>query len=458
MRMKKSLAVFLVPLLLACASFAQPAPVQTDPFADPGTFSSITSMFNGLINQVMIIVANSLLPLPGDAIMQSKMCAATGNSLLDVFVFNVDIFSLSLLAAVAGVMFIAFMFMLGKLLDNKRWVEYAKNELFEIGVTIFVVLVLLLPLMKVIGCYNPFEPGVSTYQAAFAYPKDILASLSLFSVGLYLINGVGQKLILGTQIAQSVFVQSTGGFGSGGDDATLGTSSNAGMIVVVTSGLASLMAYIHELVTYGFVAYLLPLGLILRFFAPTRRIGGTLIALTFGMGVLVPFMFAIGHSVIAKNYFPVYYEPGAGALGGVPTPNLKVLTTGFSGLAERFAALALTDAAASDSQNTFGNSAYNVTDNGQGLADNPNLYGQSPAGAQDSQGGLVGLVQKLMYLVFSFFGTMFEILVLTSGGGVLCFGGTIYPLIVSIILISGVKYMSSTLGEEIDVSNLSRLI
>lgn len=441
---KKALAPIVL-LLLFTICFAQTAP--QDPFANPGTFGSVTNMFNSLIGQAMTIVANSLLPLPGDAIMQSKMCASTGNSILDVVAFRMDIFSLSLLAAVAGVMFVAFIFMLGKVLDNRNWVEYAKNELFEIAVTIFVVLILLLPLMKVMGCYNPFEAGVSTYQAAFAYPKDIMASLTLFSIGLYLVNGVGQNLILKTEIAQSVFVQSTGGFGSGGDDATLGTSSSAGMIVVVTSGLASLMSYLHELVTYGFVAYLLPLGLVLRFFAPTRRIGGTLIALTFGMGVMVPFLFAIGHSVIAKNYFPVYYEPGSGALGGIPTPNPKVLTSGFKGLAERFAALALTDAAASDAQNTYQGQSYTATDSGQALADNQNLWG-----------GAGGFIAQIFSLILSFFGAMFEIIVLTSGGGVLCFGGTIYPLIVSIILISGVKYMSSTLGEEIDVSNLSRLI
>ena len=469
--MDRKYAVLAVLFLLACASFAQlpPAqpvtpqltPAQQDPFSS-GSFSTVTDIFDRLISQVMLIVAKSMVPLPGPALMDTYMCSSTGNAILDTVVFKPDIFSLSMLAAVAGVMFVAFIFMLGKLFENKKWVEYAKNELFEIAVTIFVVLVLLLPLMKIMGCYNPFEAGVSTYQAAFAYPKDIMASLSLFSVALYLINGVGQKLILGTQIAQSVFVQSTGGFGSGGDDATLGTSSNAGMIVVVTCGLASLMSYIHELVTYGFVAYLLPLGLILRFFAPTRRIGGTLIALTFGMGVLVPFLFAIGHSVIAKNFFPVYYEPDSGPLGGTITPNFKMLksdtASGFSMLAERFAALGLTGAAAADSESTYQNQAYTSTGNGQDLAQNQNLNGQATAGDQNSGSGLWNFISKLFFLVFSFFGSMFAILVLTTGGGVLCFGGTIYPLVVSVILISGVKYMSSTLGEEIDVSNLSRLM
>jgi hypothetical protein len=453
--MVKKEAVFVVLLVMACLAFAQPAapqPTDTEPYGT-GSFSAVSGLYTNVLNYVLMIVDTSVDPLPGDALMQSKICASTGNSLLDTFAFKVDIFSLSALAAVAGVMFIAFIFMLGKLLDNKRWVEYAKNELFEIAVTIFVVLVLLLPLMKIMGCFNPFEAGVSTYQAAFAYPKDILASLTPFSIGLYLITGIGQKLILQIQVVQSIFVQAAGGFGSASDDATLGTSSTAGMVVVVTTALASLMAYLHELVTYGFVAYLLPLGLVLRFFAPTRRVGGTLIALTFGMGILVPFLFAIGHSVIAKDYFPFYYNAGGSSANCLAVPgthicaNPRVLTSGVKSLADRIASIAMGSGEAATAQNDYLNQGTTPTDNGNTLYENQNAATEEP-----------NLFTKLLFILFSFAGSVMEIVMLSSGGGVLCFGGTVYPLIVSIILINGVKYMSSTLGEEIDVSNLSRLI
>jgi hypothetical protein len=437
-------------MMAVCAVFAQTA---ADPFGLSDSFETVSGTFATLMNNIMAIVASSVVPLPGDALMHNAMCSATGNSLLDAFAFKAEIFSLSALAAAAGAMFIAFIFMLGKLMDNKNWVEYAKNELLEIGITIFVVLVLLLPLMKIVGCYNVFEPGTTTYQAAFAYPKDILASLTPFGIGLYLINGVGQNLIMRIEVVQNIFVQSAGGFGAASEDATLGTSSTAGMLVVVTSALASLMAYLHEFVTYGFVAYLLPLGLMLRFFAPTRRIGGSLIALTFGMGILVPFMFAIGHSVIAKNYFPFYYEIGNNPTHCLMVPgtqicaNTNVLERGMGTLSDKFAALSMANAAAASSQESQLNAGTAETDEGEANYETAESVANEP-----------GLIARLLSLLFAFVGTVFEIMVLSSGGGVLCFGGTVYPLFVSVILINGVKYMSSTLGEEIDVSNLSRLI
>jgi hypothetical protein len=440
-------AVFLA---MACAAFA-----QADPFGS-GSFGIVSDAYASLMDKIMSTVAASVLPLPGHALMNDAMCASTGNSLLDTVVFKAEIFSLSALAAVAGAMFLAFVFILGKIMDNKKWVEYAKNELLEMGITIFVVLIILLPMMKVIGCYNVFEPGTTTYEAAFAYPKDILASLTPFSIGLYLVNAVGQNLILRIQVVQNVFVQSAGGFGAASEDATLGTSSTAGMAIVVTSALASLMAYLHEFVTYGFMVYLLPLGLVLRFFPPTRRIGGTIIALTFGMGILVPFMFAIGHSVIAKGYFPFYYDiSGSAGLqqGCFKVPgteicaNTHILENGMSELSGRFAALSMANAETASLQDTHLNEATAETPDGGTRYETTASVANEP-----------WFIAKLFSMLLSSIAVVFQIMVLSSGGGVLCFGGTIYPLIVSIILINGVKYMSSTLGEEIDVSNLSRLI
>jgi hypothetical protein len=461
---RKAVCAFALLVLLSAVAFAQQAP--DDPLNSPAAYEETKGLFGSLFDSMAGIIGNSLFPLPKEALMHTYMCAPTGNSLLDIFAFNPGILSLSALAAAAGVLFISFIFMLGKLMDNKKWVEYARSELFEIGITVLVVLVLLVPIMKVIGCYNPFEPGISTYQAAFAYPKDILSSVSILSVALYIVNGCLQKLVLGIEVVQSVWVQASGGLGSGGDDATFGTTSNAGMIVVVVSGLASLMAYLHELVTYGFVAYLLPLGLALRFFAPTRRIGGTMIALTFGMGILVPFMFAIGHSVIAKNYFPLYYDANpltsnklycmplqagghlcfglvksAFQAGGAAIENVGSYLSG------KLAAMSLIDIASTEATDSYVSGSFGTTANGEGLYETPAISGGQEALMAKTQTGFFGLI-----------GTIVEVLLVSTGGGILCFGGTIYPLIVSVVLISGVKYMSSTLGEEIDVTNLTRLI
>jgi len=439
-----ALAIFLL-LSLAFAQDPGTSPTSDYPIAPGedyiGPLSVIEGMIGSMFDSVMQLISNSKLmfPLPGDAIMDKEVCHATGNAILDMFMIGGDLYRISFMAAAAGAMFIAFIYILGKAFENKKWVDYSKNELFEIGITIVVVLLILVPLIKVIGCVNMFDrTGMSsTYQAAFAYPKDIIGSVTIMSVVLYSINAIMQN-ILNVKVVQNVFAGLSGSLGVGGDDPSFGSLSQAGMILVVVTGLASLMAYLHEFVTYGFIAYLLPLGIILRFFAPTRKIGGTIIGLVFGMAVLLPFMLAIGHSVIAVNFFPVFMD-----LGHDPPQLTSPFLIAIKGNVTK---LFMFDAAASAQEDAHFTEGVAYDEYGNPV-EKPELAAANP-----------NLLSFLFGIMADAIGTIMSLLVLASGGGVLCFGGTIYPLIVSVILISGVKYISGALGEEIDVSNLTRLV
>jgi len=390
----------------------------------------VSSMIDKVKDFISPVSSRVMLPLPGEPIMHSQLCTPTPATISNLY-------RISFLAAAAGLMFIAFMYVLGKAFETKKWVDYAKNELFEMTLTIIVVLLIMVPLLMIMGCVNPFQPGVSIYQAAFAYPKDIISSVTMTSVIIYWINAFLQN-VLQVKVVQNIFAGFSGSLGVGGDDPSFGSLSQAGMILVMVTGLASLMAYIHELVTYGFIAYLLPVGIVMRLFAPTRRIGGTIIGLVFGMAILMPFLMAIGHSVIAVNYFPLYYNIAEKRIDSQHDliPRIK------SFVVELITLDAVTYAEG-DLHFTEGTSINEYGD----PVENPELQSRNPGIFGFLMGMISGTLVKIMGM-----------LMLITGSGVLCFGGTIYPLIVSIILISGVKYMSSVFGEEIDVSNLTRLV
>ncbi|MCX6774023.1 MAG: hypothetical protein NTY68_03455, partial [Candidatus Micrarchaeota archaeon] len=353
MEKRNIFALVMFSLLLFSCSHAQtttPGTVTPNTPADPSVYSDLLSNSGDIVGNMLDLVLNftaeMTFPLPGvwdsgDPIMQKEMCTPTLNAILNMFMIGGDISTIPFLAAAAGLMFIAFIYLLGKVFENKKWVDYSKNELFEMAMTIVVVLLILVPFLKVMGCVDLFHGGGTTYQEAFAYPKDIISSVTLMSVTIYTINAFLQNM-LKVKVTQSIFAGFSGSLGIGGDDPSFGSLSQAGMILVMVTGLASLMAYIHELVTYGFVAYLLPIGIIMRFFAPTRKIGGTIIGLVFGMAVLMPIMLAIGHSVIAVNFFPLHYDIQSKLI--LPNANLNPLPAIKDGLTRLFTFNAISSA------------------------------------------------------------------------------------------------------------------
>jgi len=166
--------------------------------------------------------------------------------------------------------------------------------------------------------------------------------------------------------------------------------------------------------------YYIPLGVILRSFTPTRRVGGALI----GIGLTFLFMFPVLYSF---NYV-MFYNQDAGPM--VTFSSFLKQQMSWSG--------------PGDSTSLFEKfRVYNKDKFSGGFID-------------FMSEGLSGIGKMLTSMIGSFF-TLIMVLPLSVIGRAFALG-FILPAFNTLLLIQSAKYLSRAIGEEVDISPLTRLI
>jgi len=340
---------------------------------------------------------------------------------------NVDFLGLSFLAFIVSSFYILFFYFWGKLTSNPNIDVWVKGEIYEIGATAFIVL-LLLPLFLNVAC--AFKIGdYNIFETASAYLESLKASITIVMDAM-----AGGYAVIDLITSISIKASPLG----------LGLSSNdvgAGIVALwkpiilqITNALtlsyifASAQTVVLEYFTYGMITKILPLGILLRSFTPTRRVGGMLIGLSLGLLFLYPLILTLNYFLI-KDYLVVSWNPKS---------NAWELDEGFKTVLEDIGKSLIPI----DSNDSFWRNFFHTA------------------------GEVVSILASILFM----FTTGFWFVLLALGIIMIVWGaivagaylgvvaGIILPAINAVILIQGVRYFTYLFGEELDITTFTRLV
>jgi hypothetical protein len=312
--------------------------------------------------------------------------------------------------------------MLNRLLNNEEGQVLLKLELFELFSTAFVIFLSIglvqaaceLPVSGVF--FNPdyMEPGDNLFDAAAAvlqsFSEDLAIAMTTLNIVYIPIDFQTTTTLTMQPMGLGTVVQPTSGIGAIVKPALV----NAMQAIALAYIVIRAEMFVLDFSTYAFITFYFPLGIILRSFTPTRRIGGTIIGIVLGLVLVFPFLVVLN---------------GVVAFGIWPNANPFSFTEGDWDALKNFTSGSFT--------NLFGGLS--------GLSDLANPFNFFYAINQLIGGGFGAIIG---FVIFFFMRSAVAAF----------FIGLFFPALNTLLLVTTVRYITKTLGEEIDVTNLMRLI
>ncbi|MBU0586824.1 hypothetical protein KJ780_04885 [Candidatus Micrarchaeota archaeon] len=344
--------------------------------------------------------------------MMDEICTASPD-VTKIF-FLPDWAVLSLMAIIFSVFAMAFFYMLAMIFQNQQAIAALKLEFYEILVTavIFVAIAMLLSSTCTIKTGDFFPKAGKTnlggsieswadksiYDSSTNFLIDFADKTLVTMEGQYkvyvLLDAVTSMEIASVPMGVGANARPTAGLGAAIKPVMNNALSAETIAVVTMQGLA----YTIDYLSFGFLKYFLPIGLFLRSFIITRRIGGTLIALTVIFLFIVPLLIIPTYTVVNQQFQSKidYFKDFRTA---VLPDSMDIVTAGLRTLV--LSALKLFWA-----------------------PDLLMLY-------------TLSVIPAIAYIFL---------------------GGVFFPIFLTIVLTSTARYISKALGEEIDITNLTRMI
>jgi hypothetical protein len=320
--------------------------------------------------------------------------------------------SLAILALASSAALLALAYMLNRFLNNDEGQAVLKLELFELFVSIGLVQAACeLPVSGVFA-QDYMEPDDNLFDASAAVLQKFSENLAVAMAALHAIyipidfqtttTLTMQPMGLGT------VVQPTSGVGAIVKPALV----NAMQAIALAYVVIRAEMFILDFCTYAFITFYFPLGIILRSFSPTRKIGGALIGIVLGLVLVFPFLILL-NGVVAFSISPTVFQFQEGDWDTLKNFTQGSFTNIFGGLSSL-----------SDLANPF-NFFYAIN---------------------QLIGGVFGTI--IGFVIFFFM----------RSAGAAFFIGLFFPALNTLLLVTTVRYITKSLGEEIDVTNLMRMI
>ncbi len=361
-------------------------------------------------------------------ILASEFCSASGSSIADAF-YLPEWQTLSLLALVVSVGILSVIYLFNRLFGNEQGETWVKIELFEILTTAFIM-VIIIGLLNA-ACVLPVGDlglnvgddvkGLNVFDAAAETLSDFSWVLTYTMTGLHSLYIPFDFMTTQTMTAQPLgmgtTVQPTAGMGAVIKPGYVNALQMMSVAFIVIRAELLLL----DFATFAMIKYYLPLGILLRCFAPTRRIGGTLIGLVVGVVLVFPSLIVLNgvfteSFTSAANPFglnePIEFLGSLLSAGG--TAIWSDMWEGFSG----------------------------ALGSGTGAFTPFSLF-QIPIGILSS---VVGLFAGFYSFIFMW----------AAGQAFLI--GLFFPALNTLLLVTTIRYLTRAFGEEIDVTNLTRMI
>lgn len=317
---------------------------------------------------------------------------------------------------------LVFLYMLSGIFRNENAKAFVKFELYELITTTVLVIFILVFVgglcdLKVGGIYPVTDPAMANkgiYQSVQDQFEFFDSMLEGWMVMNHIVNMQLDQMSattysrpLGVGIVTSPLV----GLASPFKQITYNVTVGLSIAVVINDALL----LVFEFSIVAFLKYYMPIGIVLRSFTPTRRIGGSIIAI--GVGFLIIFPLTV------VTMLPMFFDP---QYGSVVTFDQQL--RGY----------------------------WNQTD----------ITGKVQRSAQS-----FGLIGFLDFLAGGFIGNIGDLLENLLGAALtalfliplstvaLAFAiGYLIPAFNLMILIQAIKHMGKSIGEEIDITSLTRMI
>ncbi|NYZ74011.1 hypothetical protein H0O00_02625 [Candidatus Micrarchaeota archaeon] len=343
------------------------------------------------------------------------------------------------LALATSAVILAFVYLLGVMFRNQGLSANAKQELYEVLITAIMIVMIygavaalgtlrvdsFLPTAMIPLYTNtttlvtaPLDPGTNVYDMTAKYFQQVDSDMAGWLEMNYVLNIYVDQIASITPYARPLGVGLVASpmAGIASPLKQLFYNMAVALSIAFLINYAQLLVYIFSL--KGFLAYYLPLGMFLRAFTPTRRIGGTLIGIGFTFLFIFPALTCLTYAL--------FYNPVSGPLMSFRTMATSYLSdTGF--------------------QNRFTDFMSHKDDPaiGTGMLDL----------ITSAVGGIGTLLESVLGTSFLML-LIFPISVVAWAFTM----GFILPAFNIIVLTQAAKVLSKSFGDEVDISSLTRMI
>jgi hypothetical protein len=222
-----------------------------------------------------------------------------------------DWLALSALALFTSVIILMFFYLIATFMRSQSHITSIKGEFFEVLSTLAIlsyIAIAITPLCNLkVGLFFPDSPNndKTIYNATMTYFNKVENKFETWMQMQYRLNLYIDLLASSTTYARPL------GLG-------LVTTPLAGLALPIKSFLYNAFTamaiayvineaqkYVFVFATYGFLKYYLPIGVFLRSFTPTRRIGGSLIAISISFVILFPIIMTITEETMLGENGPL---------------------------------------------------------------------------------------------------------------------------------------------------------
>ncbi|MCP4646942.1 MAG: hypothetical protein GY852_04295 [bacterium] len=328
-----------------------------------------------------------------------------------------------ILAIGASASILALLYVFHHLVNNDAGKATVKLEIFELFTTVFIALVVIAILNA--SCIIPVGSVLLFPQASNLDPA--ILNLNAFDAAAFILEEFSTNLATAATVLHWIYIpfdfttsmtltqrplgmgteyQPTAGLGAVMKPVFI----NSLQMISVGFIMVRAQLLMLDFVTFAMLKYYLPLGILMRAFAPTRRIGGTLIGLTLGLVLIYPYLIIMnGITIFSMNPFMI--DQYMGQIGTMVS-------------------------AAWDPFNDFQTQSLSLS------------------------GVVLDGLSMVKIIVSSAIGTivgLYMSLILRTAA-IAFLIGIFFPALNTLILVTTIRYLTKSFGEEIDVSNLTRMI
>ncbi len=383
-----------------------------------------------------MLTADQIVGNAGPA-LGAVACAASGSGLGELVC---GWRSIAILALVVSSVLMAFLYFFSVLFRNdglKNFVRLEYTELF-VSALLVIAIVGLISLVSNMGIgslipSSSMPPGVNPdsniYNLTESYFNEVGEDMGVWLEMNYILTVYVDSYASVTPYARPMGVGLVASplAGLASPFKTLLNNMSSALAVAYIINYAQLYVFLFTLAASLY--YFIPLGLILRCFSPTRRLGGSLIGLGVSFLLVFPILYCL-------NYMMFYSD------------DTSPMITFRSFINQKFASTAKDYASPNEDisdANKFGD-----------VLDDPFKKNYTPGFIDLLSSGLGGIGQIFTSIIGNFF-TLLMVLPLATIGRAFAIG-FIMPVFDIMLLVQATKSLSKGLGEELDVSALTRLV
>ncbi len=337
--------------------------------------------------------------------------------------------ALAVLALAVSSGILALIYLFNRLFGNEQGDAWVKIEIFELLSTAFIIVAIIAIMdaacITPVGALGLNAEGDIQDMNIFDAASETLSSFSW--VLTYTMTGLHTFYIpfdfMTTQtmtahpLGMGTVIQPTAGMGAVIKPGYVNALQMMSVAFIVIRAQLLLL----DFSTFAMLKYYLPLGILLRCFTPTRRIGGTLIGLVIGLVLVFPSLIVL-NGIFASSF---------------------TSTTNPLGLNEPFEFLASIMSAGGAT--IWGEMIDNVSGSlGSGVG------GFTPFSIFHIP---IAIASSFLGLFAGFYAFLF---IWAAGQSFLI--GLFFPALNTLLLVTTIRYLSKAFGEELDVTNLTRMI